>query len=413
MEYGLIGKKLGHSFSKTIHERIGNYDYEMKELNENEFISFMNKKEFKGINVTLPYKEKVIPYLNHVSSTAKRINAVNVVINKNGLLYGYNTDYDGFKAMINYNHIQIKDKVVLILGTGGTSKTTTAVIQDLGVKKIIYASSSFKEGSITYQEISSYYDEVEVIINTTPKEMYPNNDQEIISLDNFSSLEAVIDVIYNPLKTNLILKAEQKKIKSCNGLYMLVAQAIFARELFIDKKVDDNLIKKVYEELRLKKENIVLLGMPSSGKSTLGKILAKKLNRDFIDLDEEIVKRINMDIATYFKLYGEKSFREVETSVVKEFAKISGLVIATGGGVILKKENINFLKQNGNLYFIDRDLDNLIATNSRPLSSNKDDLKAMFTCRYPFYLEYADYALKNNGTIEEAIEKLVRLSERR
>ena len=274
MEYGLIGRKLGHSFSKEIHENIGKYNYDLIELDEKQFIEFMQKKEFKAINVTIPYKEQVIPYLHYIQKEAKKINAVNTIINKNGLLYGYNTDYYGLKEMVSFFNIDVYDKNVLILGTGGTSKTVTQVLKDLNVKNITYASTSKKENTISYEQIDSIKQNIEVLINTTPFEMYPNNEREIISLERFN-LKGVIDVIYNPLNSNLILKAKQQNINCCSGLYMLVAQAFYAIEMFINAKLDKRLIEATYYDLLKQKQNIVFIGMPSSGKTTIGMKLSK------------------------------------------------------------------------------------------------------------------------------------------
>ena len=407
MKYGLIGERLGHSFSKEIHERIGKYEYEPKELKEQEFHEFMQKKDFKAINVTIPYKEKVIPYLHYISPEASKIKAVNTIVNKNGLLYGYNTDYLGLKEMISHFNIDVKDKKVMILGTGGTSKTSYNVLKDLNAKEIIFVSRNKSNSCVTYDEIRKYASECEVLVNTTPQEMYPNNDKHILYLDEFTSLKGVIDVIFNPLRSNLILKAKEKNINCCSGLFMLVAQAFYAIEIFLDTKLDKQIIIDVYNELINKKENIVLIGMPSSGKSTIGKILAKTTNKKFYDIDEEIIKRINMDIVSYFSLNGEKAFRDIEAEVIKEISKQNNLVIATGGGSILRKENVNFLKQNGKLIFLDRSLKNLITTSSRPLSSNQEDLKKRYNERYPIYNKICDLKVNGDLTIDEIVNKII------
>lgn len=407
MKYGLIGERLGHSFSKEIHERIGKYEYEPKELNEKEFHEFMQKKDFKAINVTIPYKEKVIPYLHYISPEASKIKAVNTIVNKDGLLYGYNTDYLGLKEMISHFNIDVNDKKAMILGTGGTSKTSYSVLKDLNAKEIIFVSRRKTNNCITYDEISKYARECDILVNTTPLEMYPNNDKHILYLDEFKSLKGVIDVIFNPLRTNLILKAKEKNIKCCSGLFMLVAQAFYAIEIFLDTKLDKQIIVDVYNELVNKKENIILIGMPSSGKTTIGNKLASITNRKFYDVDEEIIKRINMDIASYFSLYGEKSFRDIEAEVIKDISKSNNLVIATGGGSILRKENVNFLKQNGKLVFLDRSLYNLITTSSRPLSSNQEDLEKRYNERYPIYCKICDKKVDGNLSIEEIINEII------
>lgn len=408
MEYGLIGKKLGHSFSKQIHERIGKYKYELVELNEDELDSFLKNKNFKAINVTIPYKEKVIEYLDFVTDEAKKIHAVNTIVNKNGLLYGYNTDYLGLKEMINHFHIDLKDKNIMILGSGGTSKTAKTLMLNSNVFDVKVVSLTKEEDTITYDMIPLFEKNIDVLINTTPKEMFPNNKEEILaSIDNFTSLNAVIDVVYNPIRTNLSLKAKEKNIKYCTGLFMLVAQAFYAIEIFLEKKLDKKVIVDIYDELVSQKENIVLIGMPSSGKSSIGKMLASKMNKKFVDVDEEIKKIINMEIATYFSLYGQESFREIESEVIAKLSKENGLIIATGGGSILKKINITLLKQNGKIFFLDRALENLIVTDSRPLSSNVNDLKKLYEQRYHIYLSECDVKVDNNGTIDETINKIL------
>lgn len=407
MKYGLIGQRLGHSFSKEIHEQIGKYEYELKELDANEFISFMEKKDFKAINVTIPYKEKVIPYLHYISDEAKRIGAVNVIVNKDGLLYGYNTDYLGLKEMINHFNIDLNNKNVLILGTGGTSKTSYNVAKDLNANKVSFVSSSKKDNALSYEDLDKYANDYQILINTTPKEMYPNNYESIVSLDSFNNLEGVIDVIFNPLRTSLILKAKKKNIKYCSGLFMLVAQAFYAIEIFLETKLDKQIIIDVYNNLINQKENIVLIGMPSCGKTTIGKHLSKNTNKTLIDIDEEIEKEINMKIKDFFKEHSENEFREIETKVIKEIAKMQNLIIATGGGAILKKENVDALKQNGKLFFLDRDLKKLKYTSSRPLSSSIDALKNLYKTRYPIYKDVCDVRIDANCKINDVVNKIL------
>lgn len=407
MKYGLIGEKLGHSFSKEIHERIGNYNYELIELNKDEFDSFMMKRNFRAINVTIPYKKDVIKYLDYISLEAKKIDAVNTIINKDGKLYGYNTDYLGFKEMLNYFDIDVKDKNIMILGTGGTSNTSYHVVNDLECKNVVFVSRNKKENVITYDDISLHSKNIDVLINTTPVEMYPNNECEIItSLNDFTSLKAIVDVVYNPLNTNLVLKAKEKNIVCCTGLYMLISQAVFACELFLEKDIDKSIINSIYQEMIKEKENIVLIGMPSSGKSTIGKLLSDKLNRTFIDIDEMIVSKINMSIKDYFSKYGEQSFRNIEAEVIKNISKNNSIVISTGGGSILRKENVDALRRNGKIFFLDRSLDNLLFTDDRPLSSSKDDLEKLFNDRYHKYLSICDERIDSNISIDEVISQI-------
>ena len=403
MKYGLIGEKLSHSFSKEIHEKIADYQYELKELTLNEFEEFMKKKDFIAINVTIPYKEKVIPYLDYIDDIALKIKAVNTIVNNNGKLYGYNTDYYGLKSLILKNNIEIKNKKVLILGTGGTSKTAYIVINDLLAKDIILVSRTKKENVITYEEAINHHQDANIIINTTPCGMYPNTNDTPIDLNNFNQLEAVIDVIYNPLNTKLIIQAKNKKIKIATGLYMLVSQAVYASSKFINKDVNMELIDNIYNNLLKQKQNIVLIGMPSCGKTTVGKMLVEKLNKEFIDTDSEIEKIINMPISSYLTKDNETDFREIEHNVIKEISKYSNKIISTGGGIIKNEENINLLKQNGIVIFINRPLDNLIATSSRPLSSSLDDLKKLYEERIPLYYKCADIIVNNDTRIEDVI----------
>ena len=355
MKYGLIGEKLGHSFSKEIHEMLGYYKYEIHEVAKSDIDSFMKQHDFLGINVTIPYKETVIPYLDEISAQAASIKAVNTIVNINGKLIGHNTDYFGMLALIKRNKLDVNNKKVLILGTGGTSKTAYAVLSDLGARQILKASIIDEPGTITYEEANTIHNDVDIIINTTPVGMYPKNDGQIIDLDNFKNVIGVIDVVYNPLRTNLVLQAKTKNLIAEGGLYMLVGQAVYAAGIFLNKEIDLNIIDEIYEKIKNDKENIVLIGMPSSGKSTIGKILSEQLNKKLIDTDELIVNKLNMSIAEYMKTHSEKEFRDIETECVKEAAKMSNVVVATGGGAILRTENVNALKQNGKLYFLKRD----------------------------------------------------------
>ena len=408
MEYGLIGEKLKHSFSKEIHERIGKYEYELAELSKDEFNTFMLNKNFKAINVTIPYKQEVIKYLDYISDEAKKINAVNTIVNKNGKLYGYNTDYLGFKEMLNHFNIDVTDKNVMILGTGGTANTVSQLVKDLNAKSITFVSRNAKENVITYENVKDYSKEIDVLINTTPVEMYPNNERQILnSLEGFNNLKGVVDVIYNPLRTNLTLKAKEASVASCNGLFMLIAQAFYAIEIFLDVKLSKQIIVSLYEEILRKKENIVLIGMPGCGKTTVGRKLANSTNLRFVDVDEEIIKVINMPIKDYFEKYGEETFRDIESQVIKEVSKSTNCVISTGGGSILRKENINALKQNGTIYFLDRDINKLVTTSSRPLSSNYDDLKKRYDERYHIYRSASDVRINANAPKFAVVNKIL------
>ena len=345
-------------------------------MEEEKLDTFFKNKEFKAINVTIPYKEKVIKYLDFIDEKAKLIGAINTIVNKNGKLYGYNTDYLGLLALIRKNDIEVDNKKVLILGTGGTSKTAYQIVKDLNASIIKKASRKKGENTLTYDEIYQKFQDVEVIINTTPVGMYPNNEETLIDFNRLKKIEAYIDVIYNPIKTRMALNGEKVHIKTVNGLYMLVSQAIYAYLYFNDLKLNDKEISKlcddIYSDVLKSKLNIALIGMPTCGKTTIGKMVALELSKEFVDTDDVIKERINMEIKDYIKAYGEAKFREIEEDVIKEVSKVQNQVIATGGGCILREENIISLKQNSIIYFINRSPDLLICASDRPLSSSKD-----------------------------------------
>ena len=400
MQYGVIGEHLPHSFSKIIHEKIESYSYVIREVAKDGLDSFMKEKAFDGINVTIPYKESVIPYLDGIDPMAKAIGAVNTVVNENGRLYGYNTDFKGLSALIRRLGLSLKDKKVLILGTGGTSKTAKALAVAEGAKAVYRISYFQSEDAISYKEAYKQHGDADILINTTPCGMFPKLDTiatdekgEELSLSRFTRLEGVVDVVYNPLRTRLVQEAEHRSLASGGGLYMLVAQAVFAAEYFTKKSYPPSLIDKVFHEIVSEKENIVLIGMPASGKTTVGKLLAEKMGRTLIDTDEEIVKLTGKDIPTIFREEGEEAFRRYESEAIASLAAKEGLVIATGGGAVLKKDNVRRLKHNGKLYFIDRPLSALIPTNDRPTASNREAIEARYRERYRIYRESADYRI--------------------
>ncbi len=401
MEYGCIGEKLGHSFSKEIHNALADYEYTLKELKREELPEFFKNKDFKAINVTIPYKQDVIEYLDWISPEAKSINAVNTIVNKNGKLYGYNTDFYGLKALIERENVSLKGKKVAILGSGGTSNTAFAVANFLEASSVFKVSRNKKEGYITYEELYEKYSYCEIVINTTPCGMYPKTGVSAVDLEKLPNVEAVFDAVYNPLKSKLILDAKAKNITAVGGLYMLVSQAAFAVEKFIDLPVDNNKVEEIFKALYKQKMNIVLIGMPASGKTTVGKVLSSKLNKNFVDSDNEIINTENKSIPEIFKDSGEAYFRNVEKSVIKELSMLNSQVISTGGGAILKSENIENLKGNSRIYFLDRPLDMLITTSDRPLSSNRTDLEKRYNERYELYKSSADVIIDGSGTVEE------------
>ncbi len=407
MEYGCIGEKLTHSFSKEIHNLLFDYDYEIREIPKGELQAFMTKRDFKAINVTIPYKQDVMPYLDEISDMAQKIGAVNTIVNRGGKLYGYNTDFSGLTALIKLNGITLEGKKVLILGSGGTSKTAVAVAEYLGALSVKRVSRTAKEDCISYEDAYKKFADTEIIINTTPCGMYPNIIGEPVELDRMPEIEAVVDAIYNPLCSNLVVKAKKKGIKAIGGLYMLVAQAAVAAELFLDTKVDENRVYEVFKKIEQSKRNIVLTGMPSSGKSTIGKKLANKLGMQFIDTDKEIEISEGKTISEIFAAVGESGFRDIEARIITAVSAKQNCVISTGGGAILREQNITALKGNGTIYFIDRPLEKLVTTDDRPLSSNRDDLVKRYNERYDIYCNTADEQILNDGEIE-AVTKAIK-----
>ncbi len=407
MRYGLIGEKLGHSFSKIIHEKLADYTYDLIPLSLEELDVFMREKEFSAINVTIPYKETVIPYLDEVDPKAAKMGAVNTVVQRNGKLFGYNTDYFGFRYMLEHNHIQIAGKKVLVLGRGGASKAVIAVLEDMGAAEIHTIYYKIAEDSISYETCYALHTDAQVIVNTTPVGMYPNSGHTPIDLTPFTKLEAVADVVYNPLRTRLVLDAEEKGCQAIGGLEMLVGQAKYAVETFLDQSLPEDSIDVVYKDLMAERRNLVLIGMSGCGKSTLGKLAAEKLGKTFVDTDAEIIKRIGMSIADYFAAYGEDSFRKVESEVVQEISTQNNLVISTGGGVIKNPENIRWLKGNGTVIWIQRDPELLESGNGRPLVPDQEAVRRLYKERLPLYTAAAETIIENDGNEEEALQKIL------
>ncbi len=406
MLYGLIGEHLSHSYSCEIHASIADYDYQLLELAPEEVGEFLKARRFEAVNVTIPYKEKVMPYLDFVSDEAKGIGAVNTVVNRGGRLCGYNTDLAGMTAMLKKYGIEIKNKKVLILGTGGTSKTAFAAAKQLCAREIIKVSRGENVGAVTYGEALEKHLDAEVIINTTPVGMFSREGGSPIDISAFKDLGGVADAIYNPLRTELVLSAKKRGIPACGGLYMLAAQAVYASALFLGKEADGALIDKAFYDVEKAKENIVLIGMPSSGKSTVGRAVAERLGRQLFDSDSEIVKETGMPISEYFEKYGENAFRRLERETVKRLSARSGCVIATGGGVAVDAENVSALRKNGKIFFLDRSLEKLTATADRPLSSSPEALKKRYGERYPIYSGVCDFKIDGNGSVE-AVSSLI------
>ena len=408
MKYGLIGEHLKHSYSCEIHAQIADYEYELHEIPPSGLSGFLKKREFNAINVTIPYKQDVIPYLDEISDTAKRIGAVNTIVNRNGRLYGDNTDFAGMLALAKHIGVDMKGRKVLILGTGGASKTGHALAEYMGAQSVFYVSRSGKDGSISYEQAVTEHSDAQIIINATPVGMFPKQDGRPIDISAFPKLEGVIDAIYNPLRTNLILDAQERGIPAEGGLYMLSAQAVHASAVFRDIPLDESLVDKAFKSVKNDKQSIVLIGMPSSGKTTVGRILAEKCGKQLADTDEYIVRKIGMPISDFFAKHGEAEFRKIEKETVAELSATGGRIIATGGGAVLDAENVRALKQNGVLVFLDRRPENLIATADRPLASRRSALEKLYAERYDIYCAAAELHIDANTTPEAEADAILK-----
>lgn len=408
MKCGLIGRKLGHSYSCQIHHAIADYSYDLWELEPEQLAPFLQKGDFAGVNVTIPYKQQVIPYLDDLSDTARAIGAVNTIVNRSGRLYGDNTDLAGMIALIRRLGLELHGKKVLILGTGGTSKTARAAAQQLGAAEVYRLSRSGREDAVTYEEARRLHGDAAVLINTTPCGMYPAVEDCPLDPADFPRLEGVVDAVYNPLRTNLVLAARERGIPAQGGLYMLAAQAVYAGALFRGCQVAQTDIDLAYRTVLRQVENIVLIGMPSAGKTTVGQLLARRTGKKFTDTDTLAEQRIGMTIADYFRTSGEEAFRAREQETVAEVSAVGGQIIATGGGAILRRENLTALRRNGLLVFLDRPIEQLTATVDRPLASDREALRRRYEERYALYRAAADVYIKNDGSPEEAADQIER-----
>ncbi len=407
LKYGLIGEKLGHSFSREVHAALGDSDYRLVEIAPTELDSFMRERRFEAINVTIPYKTDVIPYLDSIDDAARAIGAVNTIRRVGDKLCGYNTDFAGLCDLIRRVAPDLSGKKALILGSGGTAKTARAVLTHLGAGEILTVSRTARDGVIDYAAAYRDHSDAEFIINATPVGMYPAQDACPIELSAFKRLGGVVDVIYNPLRTNLILTAKSLGIPAEGGLYMLVSQAIHAREHFTGKKIPEALAESVFRSIKQSKENIVLIGMPGCGKTTVGRKLAKELDREFIDTDDIIVEREGRLIPEIFASEGEAAFRDIESAVIRDITLRSrGAVISTGGGAVLRPENVNALRRVGRIYFLDRDIENIKPTEGRPLSRDREALARRYRERYPVYCTSADVRLEPDEELKRRVETI-------
>ncbi len=403
---GLLGEKLSHSYSPQIHRHLGDYPYVLFEKEKDEVAAFMTEKPFDAINVTIPYKKTVVPFLGALSETARRLGSVNTIVkNADGTLFGHNTDYYGFSYMLDKSGIAPEGKKVLVLGSGGASVTVCAVLRDRGAREVIVISRS---GEDNYENISRHRD-ADIIVNTTPVGMYPHTGASPVRLADFPNCCGALDLIYNPAKTAFLLEAEQLGIPHINGLTMLVAQAKESAEYFGEKPLPASCIDRTVSALEKEQKNIILIGMPGCGKSTLGKKLAEKTGRTFLDADEAIREKAGMSIPEIFEKQGETGFRNLETEVLCALGKKSGLVLATGGGCVTRAENYPLLHQNGTIIWLMRDAASL-PRDGRPLSQNADLLK-MYEIRRPLYASFADLQIENRFETEDMTERVLSLYE--
>ena len=400
LKYGCIGEHLPHSFSREIHNEIGSYAYELKELTPEELPGFITARSFLGINVTIPYKQAVIPFLDEIDETARAIGAVNTVVNRDGKLYGYNTDLYGITRLIRRIGLELSGKKVLVLGTGGTSRTASYAAEMLGARVVYRVSRTSREGSLSYEDILRDHTDAEIILNTTPCGMFPRPAEQPLALGTFTRIKGVVDAIYNPLRSRLVLEAHSRAIPAEGGLYMLVAQAVRASELFLDTTYPEELTDRIYSLILSRKENIVLIGMPGSGKSAVGEILTGRTGKPLADTDRLIVEKAGKSIPDIFREDGEPAFRDLESEIIRDLSMQGGQIISTGGGAVLCPENVTLLRQNGRLFWLDRDPESLVPTDDRPLADTDAKMKKLYQEREPVYRASADVIIPVFGTPE-------------
>lgn len=404
LKCGLLGEKLGHSYSPQIHSMLADYEYKLFEKSPEELEDFLKSGEFDGLNVTIPYKKSVMPYCAELSPTAAQIGSVNTIVRRSdGSLYGDNTDAFGFENLIVHNGIEVKDKKALVLGTGGASVTAQAVLKNLGASEVVVIS---RKGEDNYENIAKHAD-AEIIANTTPVGMYPNNGKAAVDLAQFPKLSGVLDVVYNPARTALLLQAEKLCIPCAGGLYMLVSQAKRSCELFTGKSIPDSEIDRIERVLSHQMQNIVIIGMPGSGKTAVSTMLAERLGRKIFDTDTIVSEKAGMTIPEIFAAQGEAGFRKLETEATAEVGKLSGNIISTGGGVVTVADNYELLHQNGVIVWIERDT-NKLARDGRPISLSSD-LNELYAARLPLYERFADIKADNNGDINDTVNAIMEM----
>ena len=400
--YGLLGERLSHSFSPQIHGALGDYDYRLFEVAPDNLEDFLKNGDFEGINVTIPYKKAVIPFLDGISREAEKIGSVNTVVRRENGLWGYNTDYFGFLYMLKKSKIDPKGKKTLVLGSGGASLTVKAVLEDLNTAEIITVS---RNGENNYSNISKNYD-ADIIVNTTPLGMYPNPEGCAVDLTQFKALSGVLDIVYNPLRTTLIATAEKLGIPTASGLSMLIAQAVKANEIFFGRELPEGICEQVEKSIKLKLENITLVGMAGCGKTTVGHCLAQLMGKKIADTDEIVTELSGKTPAQLITEKGEREFRKIEAEAVKKAANSSGTVLATGGGAVTVPENYLPLHRSSIIVFINRSAEKLTDSN-RPLSQ-QNGIKSLYESRLHLYREFADIEIDGNGTVEQTAQIILK-----
>ena len=404
MKFGLLGRKLGHSYSPMIFDLLGGYRYDLYEREPEDIEDLLRNGDFNGLNVTIPYKKEVLKYLDEVDPLAARLGSVNTVVKKDGKLFGYNSDYFGFLSLVRQTGIEPRGKKALVLGSGGASVTVCAVLADLGAQVVVISRS----GENNYDNLHLHAD-ASIIVNTTPLGMYPNTGVSPVDVSRFPKLMGVLDLIYNPARTQLLLDCEALGIPAWSGLWMLVAQAKQSAQWFMDKTLPDALVGDIHLKLRDRMENIALIGMAGCGKSTLGRLLAKETGKKFVDADAEIETLAGKSIPEIFAEDGEEEFRRLETEVLANLGKQSGLVIATGGGCVTRERNYPLLHQNSRILWLRRDPD-LLPTDGRPLSQ-KTPPAVLYAQRESLYKAFSDAAIDNEGTRGETLTKILNILE--
>ena len=401
MQCGLLGGKLAHSYSPQIHKLLADYDYALYEREPEALADFLQNGDFSGLNVTIPYKKAVIAYCARLSPQAARLGSVNTIVREaDGTLSGYNTDYFGFQSTVARTGLSLAGKKALVLGSGGASATAVAVLEELEARVVVIS----RTGENHYGNLGRHADAA-LIVNATPVGMYPKVGAAAPSLDGFPRLEGVLDIIYNPARTALLLEAERRGLVTENGLWMLVAQAKQSAELFTRRCIDDAAIGPIHRKLKFRMENIVLIGMPGSGKSAVGRALSQELGRPFVDADAQLVQEAGMTIPEIFASEGEAGFRRRETAVLENLGCQSGCILATGGGCVTQPRNYPLLHQNGTIFCLERDISRL-PTEGRPLSQANDPAD-LYALRKPMYEAFRDYSVDNNGTVSESVRQIL------